>query len=1040
VQRSTGSSFVNELWGYWTTSDTFANVLVGAFAEPDNTDFQSAPVYEYQYDKVGNLRFEIDPLGRVTEYEYDNRDRLVKAIYPDPDGAEGPLPASATRYIYNPAGELKEVRELANASDETGPTTYYDYDELGRLKKTTLPDPDPTDLEAAPFYSYTYDAAGNLLTETDPLGQMTRHAYDGHNNRIQTTLPAPNGTDPENSPDTEREYDDVGRLVWEEDGLDHRTIYLYDALDNLISETDANNQSTALTYDEMGNRLSLTDPAGNKTEWYYDDLHRVKEERQVGNPDNPSRFFQYDAAGNLVKRTDRNGRVTEYEYDQLHRLKAERWKDTANGPAIRSLYFTYDAADRMISAADPAAAYIYKYDDLDRIAAVTHDLAGLSFNVEMASSYNADGDRSQLKATIGSTADFVNDYVYDDLHRLTQVTQQGAGGNAVADKRVDFAYDKASQWSTITRYEKDSGLWEQVALSTFAFDDAGRLTGLRHENGGTTFADYAWTYDRANRVTAFANVNHPDDDTTYAYDETNQLIGADRSDPADDESYSYDANGNRLNYTTGVHNRLESDGVYDYEYDAEGNRTKRIKLVAGSPTGETTEYEWDHRNRLTKITERSSSTGPITKTSTYAYDVFGRRVSKGVDADGAGPGAATPTYFIYDGERADRGNTGDQIVLVLNGQGAVTNRYLYGPAVDQILADEQVTNVSSPGNVLWPLADNLGTVRDLADYNAANNATTIANHREYDSFGNIKSETNAAVDHFFAFTGREFDEESGLQQHRERPYDPLTSQFLSEDPIYDDYNNSRRYAGNSPTNATDPSGLEEASIGAAPPWYQRLGQRVRSGEPLIADPRDTGTHDMTYWVFGNLYHRTPLGELLAYGLRSGADPIGEPCRQLANARTFLVNIPNLPQAWNALPQYKREDIGINTLMGVALAKLPYGEMATISRLQMRTMSRQQWKAFYQQQRAYQSGLQQVSRWGQPGLKNEAWVMYGGQTCRNYVLSGKWQPGFGNRFAPFGSGQSYFVPYEHVVWPSGWGMDGRWKGFFGQRIYIGPNIK
>lgn len=91
-------------------------------------------------------------------------------------------------------------------------------------------------------------------------------------------------------------------------------------------------------------------------------------------------------------------------------------------------------------------------------------------------------------------------------------------------------------------------------------------------------------------------------------------------------------------------------------------------------------------------------------------------------------------------------------------------------------------------------------------------------------------------------------------------------------------------------------------------------------------------------------------------------------------------------------------------MGIAAVKLPYGEMATLSKLQMRTLTRQEWKAFSQQQRAYNSGLKQVSRWGEGGLTTGGWVMPGGQTCSNYIRSFKW--GFispTNQFAPFRSG-------------------------------------
>ena len=81
------------------------------------------------------------------------------------------------------------------------------------------------------------------------------------------------------------------------------------------------------------------------------------------------------------------------------------------------------------------------------------------------------------------------------------------------------------------------------------------------------------------------------------------------------------------------------------------------------------------------------------------------------------------------------------------------HRYLWGDAVDEILADETVTSLGTAGSVIWPLTDNLGTARDLAKYNSGTNTTTVANHRVYDSLGNLKSESNAAVDLIFGYTG-----------------------------------------------------------------------------------------------------------------------------------------------------------------------------------------------------------------------------------------------------------------------------------------------
>jgi len=60
-------------------------------------------------------------------------------------------------------------------------------------------------------------------------------------------------------------------------------------------------------------------------------------------------------------------------------------------------------------------------------------------------------------------------------------------------------------------------------------------------------------------------------------------------------------------------------------------------------------------------------------------------------------------------------------------------------------------------------------------------------------------------------------------------------------------------------------------------------------------------------------------------------------------------------------------------------------------------------------------------------------MKGPANWRNYVLSGKWQPGLTNQFAPFSSGAAYEVPGPSLTWPGGfWGP---FKGAIGQRMYM-----
>ena len=88
----------------------------------------------------------------------------------------------------------------------------------------------------------------------------------------------------------------------------------------------------------------------------------------------------------------------------------------------------------------------------------------------------------------------------------------------------------------------------------------------------------------------------------------------------------------------------------------------------------------------------------------------------------------------------------------------LTHRYLWQPdAVDQLMADEQVTDPNAAGNVVFPLTDQEGTIHDLAMYNTATGQTSVVNHLVYDAFGKLVSQTNSAVECLFGYTGRPTD-------------------------------------------------------------------------------------------------------------------------------------------------------------------------------------------------------------------------------------------------------------------------------------------
>jgi RHS repeat-associated protein len=313
----------------------------------------------------------------------------------------------------------------------------------------------------------------------------------------------------------------------------------------------------------------------------------------------------------------------------------------------------------------------------------------------------------------------------------------------------------------------------------------------------TDLAGYDYTYDAANRITSIDSLI--DGLSEYVHDNAGQLTGAEHYAQAN-EAYEYDDNGNRImtGHVVGANNRISSDGVHDYEYDHEGNMIARESIA----TGERIEYEWDHRNRLVRVVFKDEYED-VTQIVEQSYDVFNRWVRSQVDADGD-EDFDSERFFAYDG---------NQVVLEFDGDSAadLTRRYLWGPAVDQILADERATSLAAPEDILWPLTDHLNTTRDLAEYDSLGEETAIASHRVFDSFGNLISESDPAVATLLGFTARPFDTATDLQWNLNRWYLSSLGVWMSEDPIgfAAGDGNLRRYVRNNSLASIDPRGTTQ---------------------------------------------------------------------------------------------------------------------------------------------------------------------------------------------------------------------------------------
>lgn len=220
-------------------------------------------------------------------------------------------------------------------------------------------------------------------------------------------------------------------------------------------------------------------------------------------------------------------------------------------------------------------------------------------------------------------------------------------------------------------------------------------------------------------------------------------------------------------------------------------------------------YTWDVNNRLVAAVQ--SAGGSDLYEISYKYDVFGNRIEQTEDTDGDGGKASNiTTRFAWEGSTVLQDAWGNRqqpintenwnIWADLSSGNALQTRYIRGDEIDQLFA-----RIKSNGDVAWYLTDRMGSVRQMLDATGS-----LENTITYDGFGNVIAETDAAFGDRWKWTGREYNDYTGLQYNRARYYSGESGRWVSEDPIgfgAGDYN-MNRYAINSATSFIDPSGHE----------------------------------------------------------------------------------------------------------------------------------------------------------------------------------------------------------------------------------------
>jgi RHS repeat-associated protein len=226
--------------------------------------------------------------------------------------------------------------------------------------------------------------------------------------------------------------------------------------------------------------------------------------------------------------------------------------------------------------------------------------------------------------------------------------------------------------------------------------------------------------------------------------------------------------------------------TYEYHYDPCGN----LLTEAGSR-----HHEWDHANRM--VTFRTQPAGSGAEPSVYAqyrYDAAGQRVVKLRRDQGGGLAVTVHIGDLFERlvlTSATGAQTVHDTVHVVDSARRIALKRIGPPVPDDV----------APA-VLYPLGDHLGSVAAVLD-----DAGGLVNREEYTPYGETSFGSYAKKR--YRFTGKERDEESGLNYHGARYYAPWLARWTSPDPLgIADGPDVYAYVRGNPLRNVDPGGTE----------------------------------------------------------------------------------------------------------------------------------------------------------------------------------------------------------------------------------------
>ncbi|MEO0536834.1 MAG: SpvB/TcaC N-terminal domain-containing protein [Cyanobacteria bacterium P01_A01_bin.123] len=770
----------------------------------------------------------IEELGQAAKLFYDPRGQLVRTV--NPDGSEqrvvpgipvdlsdptrfSPSPWEVYTYDSNDNAGRTHIETAQAYQHHWNTPTSIVIDALERAVRAIERNGPSPETDWFTTQS-TYDIRGNLLTVTDALGRVAcQHVYDlsaGEDGAQALRIESIDaGT-------RQMVLDGLGNPIEQRDSKGALTLQRYDQLNRLTHQWARDNQSAPVTLRQRLEYINQPTPeilAQNRL----GSLHRHYDEAGL------MICEAYDFKGNPLEKVrraianrpilqafedaaDRNWEIPAFQLD---------WQPPVDIPFA-------DYAQTLLDATEYRTTV--SYDALNRVKVMSYPEEVTGNRKTLTPQYNRAG---VLEKVLLDDTPFVEHIAYDAKGQRTLIVY----GNGI-----------------ITRYAYDPQTFRLARLRT---EQATQSAPFTYQPTGVPLQDLAYQYDLVGNLLQMGDqtpgsgiLNNPQAGGVneihlaqklaagdalirqFNYDPIYRLTSAtgresDTPDPitpwdsgprssditrtrAYQEVYQYDVVGNLQQLQ---HQRASGGFVRNLTLAANSNRLATVQRgdithqyvydPCGNLVQENTarHFAWDYSNQIKVFRTQTKGAEPSIYVQ-YFYDASGQRVKKLVRKQGGQIEMTVYINGIFEHHRIEQGDTvhENNSLHVMDGQSRIAIVRV-GPAFpgDQTPA------------VKYHFGDHLSSSALVVDGDGK-----LVNREEYTPYG--ETSFGSFAQKRYRFTGKERDEESGLNYHGARYYAPWLCRWVSADPAgMVDGPNLFVYVRNNPIRFLDPSGLQAQS-------------------------------------------------------------------------------------------------------------------------------------------------------------------------------------------------------------------------------------